>query len=576
MRGRRGISELVGTLIAVIIISSLLASIVLVGGEFKGNVRNTVFRASERLIEAANPPKLVLTTVNNSLILKIISVIPVDVRYVFISFSNGSVILVNVTEDIYDNGQIILRGYMCERVRVGVITSLGNVFYYDRPYYDCESGGDPGNYAASNSVVPYVFQGYLYSQTNSTINVINNVNIDFSFTFNLRVTNNVCTGELSYSGQSTSISSVSIGGEGYRWGSAVGPINLVQGIDLYLAPALYRTSSLCIAGIEFRYTKPTIIRSSISLDAVISSDTVFIDDIREGNIVLTPIIYTQQSESYIDSSYMAGVDDTQLNGQANGFAIRTMISDILILAVASIHQSQVYISEIQETVTISISRIIYSEAVWNNITKELSGPYLIRVLTPTPQGLGSGLENALVEAVWVASQSSALKVVIDGRELRLGSRPILSTSYSRVVITSIQAPELMLNSKISYNILYYDNSTLSLQVTVGYGSGARLLTPPTMVLIEQANGSLVLVLPYGYRQPISTGGLSYSTASTLDPGGRLLIAGILELTNNLGLDLSYLVKTRAPIQITPGFYIVNEIYTQAGVKMVSAMVILAP
>ncbi|MEB3860873.1 MAG: hypothetical protein GSR84_01460 [Desulfurococcales archaeon] len=577
MRGRRGVSELVGTLIAIVIISSLLASAVLIGGEFKRDIRDTVFRASERLVEASNPPKLELLTVNNSLVLRIIPTTPIDVSMIFLSFYNGSTIILNATDDIYEGGQVIIDGYTCEKVRVGVITKLGNIFYYNKPYYDCSVGDNPGSPATGTSVIPYTFEGYRYNQ--SSISGINNVNIGINLTLDLVVTNSVCRASISYTaGQTTVSSSVSTGREGYSWGRALGPIPLVPGLDLYLAPALYRTKTLCIAGIEFRYTSPSIVQAAIDLDATISVDSTFMENIRNGEVILTPIIYTQQSQSYAEIAYSPDVNEITLNGQASAYSAQTMISDILILAVASIHESQVYNPEIHESITLTIKKVIQGSQAISIHYKDVQGPYKLRLLTPTPQGLGSSLENALVEALWAASQSGSLKVAIDGRETRLGGSPIMSTSSSRIGIIAIQGPELMLNSRlISYAVLYYDASTLTMQVTVSYRTGGNIVTPPPMILVEHENGSSAIIAPYGGQEPTTTGGLSYSVNTTINPGGRLLIAAKLEpITSGISADLSSKLQTQAQATPSPGFYIANEVYTEAGIKMVSAMVILVP
>ncbi|MCE4613237.1 MAG: hypothetical protein F7C07_05330 [Desulfurococcales archaeon] len=142
----RGLSEVLGGLLVALAMVGLAVSLYAITSQLTSKAITVASDASLRLEEATTPPQLVLRLYpNGSLALQVFSIREVVIEKVLVAYGNGSFVELEGSLVKGSWGVIISRNYNCEPVRVAVLTSRGNVFYYN-PL------SDPG--ARNPSVLP--------------------------------------------------------------------------------------------------------------------------------------------------------------------------------------------------------------------------------------------------------------------------------------------------------------------------------------------------------------------------------------------------------------------------------------
>jgi len=153
---RAGLSEVMGGLIVALAMIGLATSLYTITVKVSSKAAAAAEEASLRLDEALTPPQMMLRLEDNgSLLLQVYTVRAIDVERVIVAYKNGSH---RELEGARVDGSwsiVVDPSYGCEPVRIALVTSRGNVFYYsplNDPSLDSPSPA-PGGYIDCGTLI---------------------------------------------------------------------------------------------------------------------------------------------------------------------------------------------------------------------------------------------------------------------------------------------------------------------------------------------------------------------------------------------------------------------------------------
>jgi hypothetical protein len=150
------LSEVLGGLIVALAMIGLAVSLYTITAKVASKAAAVAGEASSRLDEALTPPQMMLRLEDNrSLVLHVYTVRSVDVERVIVSYANGTHRELGGAR-VDGSWSIVLDpSYGCEHVRIAIVTSRGNVFYYsplNDPGLEAVSM-PPGGYVDCNTLL---------------------------------------------------------------------------------------------------------------------------------------------------------------------------------------------------------------------------------------------------------------------------------------------------------------------------------------------------------------------------------------------------------------------------------------
>ncbi len=558
-RPRRGLSEVLGALILMIIVSSILASVLIVQEKFRRNIDHVVDGSAERLIEASMPPRIAVWSSGGRLMVSVSPTVDIDIDKIVVGFMNGSYTLVNATNDIYGRGQPVLDPYDCSPVRIAVTTSRGNIFYYINStggsVYTCPDSLElPGSWR-----ILYAVGGKYSTITSASVGASIDIGADVG------VYKRTCRLRLIVNG----VQSMVTGTGGFKSGEAV-TVDLSQGVSMSISPFTYVWNETCIAGLLLEYNKPSLVVASINLEGEAFTSTYNI----VSAMLTTPLLASEYaastSEMTINMSTTPGKasrGNVSINGNVYAEKFITL-----------------YISELNEYVdltvsvggTMYISRVLYIDggSIYN-ITLPVGGPMIYKQLVPEPHG-DTRLNILLTRLYWTLSHlnNTLLELVTpDGRVLE---RSVISEGY---VPSRLQGARLIVYpsiAKVLETYINYARINSDSNVTFRASATPGIAIPPKPVLlqVETSNYKLLVVASTGHRDPV-TG----NTSIVIIEGGSSLSGGLLVLyktTPRMERIELHDYKFGSRIEVDPGTYIAAEIEWVQGILVGESLVILSP
>jgi hypothetical protein len=128
---RRGVAGVLAALLLVLIVTSSLATVMVLTGRSMEHGRAALEESARRARDTATPPALSLEAAGGGLVATVISQSPAEVRWFVVERADGSV-EVKPGGTVYGTARFaLLNGYNCQPVRVYMMLSSGAVVAYD-------------------------------------------------------------------------------------------------------------------------------------------------------------------------------------------------------------------------------------------------------------------------------------------------------------------------------------------------------------------------------------------------------------------------------------------------------------
>ncbi len=570
---RRGVSELVGALLALIIITSLLASAIITSKNLEESIRESARKASARLIEASNPPNLVLYTQGSSLYAKLGSN-TTTIEKILILYENSTILEKKPTTELYTNGQLLLDTYNCEKIKVVIVTSLGNMFTYPKKgYYTCNTQpGNPGGFTIPQTSLT-INPINLYTQ-NVDIATITNVNPN-KIQFNLKITyyEGRCQAKAT---RGSDKSVASRGSQGIQVGEP--PLQYtLNGINVEVRPVVYMedigASRECIYAIYIHTPAETVFRANIEITGQLSvSPKVYNELVRDnpaiaGALYAPSIYYTMSTVSVQDPD----------NGAPSTIYItgnRVWIDEFL--GIFYTRLGEYMWGTISLDVTITVNRMLVLQSnIPESSTILLEGGSMYKIYDVSVDGCIYDIECLFLELSWKLTSLESVKLVFDTPQGLIERSPTQDwTIAPESASVQVQAyPELQLIQEYAIqSIRIWKDQPGQVTVTTTGGDAITLPAPIPIIEVQSLNRTTLLVIGVGPQPQLNT------VFNVLDPLYNTQTTLILvDASKDLArIDVSRHHVASPGNKIPPGIYIASEPETISGVNIGKTMVILAP
>lgn len=140
MRARRGLSEVLGALLLVVIMLGVASTIYAAHEQARRSTIESIREAERGLAVARSPPSVAVSESNGSVVATITSDIPLKLRLIIVRFAGGGTLVVSAPLSVepYGEARVILYNGSCRPLRLVLVPESGPPLRYPEKGYYCD------------------------------------------------------------------------------------------------------------------------------------------------------------------------------------------------------------------------------------------------------------------------------------------------------------------------------------------------------------------------------------------------------------------------------------------------------
>ncbi|MEB3779586.1 MAG: hypothetical protein GSR85_05070 [Desulfurococcales archaeon] len=452
-RYRRGLSELLGALLALVIMAGITASIVIITDKLVTSINNAGLGIIDRIQESTAKPLMMPGVREGVLYLKAVIPPGISISSVILEFDNGTYKIIDANQSLLEStGMPLIKGYKCEPVRIGLYTTRGNAFYTEG-YYSCDIASLPGSFKLSDGTI---IVSEIYNEAPS----IREVSIGQTiYLYGYSILNKTLCSLEAYAQTPLGL---------FHWSLTNKAKGLVEGgeeviietqlVNITLRPYTYTDENACLIGVFLEAGRGGIIIGSGSIHT-----SIILLEVNQGDYAYETRGYTgpiAHSENITASGQATRqIDTANEDVQGEGTIIVDAFTGNMLTFIASsksdLHQVNYYI-------ILNINRAVILENQVNYINLTLNEPLRYTQWNWIIESSSQGVNKALEDLYVAINNKPGIRLILD----------INGTAYSRT-------------PKHYYTELLYNTSNIKLEVLKNIRQPLNSLVNITLANVQQ-------------------------------------------------------------------------------------------